>query len=485
MAIKRYIASKDTTISNAFKAGLINRATGSNMGLADSMEIFSIYGQAATGSTELSRALVQFSHADIQTDRTAGNLPASGSVNFYLRLFNARHPFTLPKNYAVTAAPMSAEWEEGHGLDMDEYTHLTYDKDGASWLRRSGSTSWTDHGGDYNHNKEYKMQFVTGEEDFLVDVTEIVEDWLDSSVTNNGLMVKLSSSYEAEFTGSADGIQISNSTGSVTNYYTKKFFARGSEFWFKRPIIEARWDSSVLDDRGNFYSSHSAAPQSYNENTVYMYNYFGNSLVNIPDIGTGEVHVRIFNSLTGSTALTNMVTGGYDSVGIYSATLELNSTASFVYDRWFNAAETVCYHTGTIRVQQRKPSNSNPDQSYVSNITNLKPNYHAHETARIRIYTREKNWCPTIYNKASGTVTKSIVEEGYYRIRRVIDDCDVVAFGTGSDAQTRLSYDTSGSYFDFDMKMLEPGYMYEIGLAYNVNGRYENQPEQFRFRVKE
>ena len=26
--------------------------------------------------------------------------------------------------------------------------------------------------------------------------------------------------------------------------YTKKFFARGSQYYFKRPILEARWDSS-------------------------------------------------------------------------------------------------------------------------------------------------------------------------------------------------------------------------------------------------
>jgi hypothetical protein len=70
-------------------------------------------------------------------------------------------------------------------------------------------------------------------------------------------------------------------------------------------------------------------------------------------------------------------------------------------------------------------------------------------------------------------------------LKRVIDDCEVVAYGTGSTAHTKLSYDTSGSYFDFDMKMLEPGYMYEFDFVYDVNGRLEQQPERFKFRVKE
>ena len=43
MAIKRYTAEKDTTITNAFKLDLSTRATGSNMGEADVTEIFSIY----------------------------------------------------------------------------------------------------------------------------------------------------------------------------------------------------------------------------------------------------------------------------------------------------------------------------------------------------------------------------------------------------------------------------------------------------------
>ncbi len=43
MSIARFTASADTTITNAFEAGLTTRGTGSNMGYADSLEVFSIY----------------------------------------------------------------------------------------------------------------------------------------------------------------------------------------------------------------------------------------------------------------------------------------------------------------------------------------------------------------------------------------------------------------------------------------------------------
>ena len=52
MSIKRYSSDDDTTISNAFKDDLTYRATGSNMGAADTLEVFQIYGQESTSSSE-------------------------------------------------------------------------------------------------------------------------------------------------------------------------------------------------------------------------------------------------------------------------------------------------------------------------------------------------------------------------------------------------------------------------------------------------
>ena len=87
MAIKRYIADADNTITNAFKENLSTRGTGSNMGAAPILEVFSIYAQATTSSVEKARFLVQFPTADISSDRTATTIPASGSVSFFLKLY--------------------------------------------------------------------------------------------------------------------------------------------------------------------------------------------------------------------------------------------------------------------------------------------------------------------------------------------------------------------------------------------------------------
>ena len=85
MSVKRYKAIADNTITNAFKSNLVTRGTGSNMGLADSLEVFHIYAQEASASHEISRIIAKFpvvtsdDVTTIQSDRASGAIPASGS----------------------------------------------------------------------------------------------------------------------------------------------------------------------------------------------------------------------------------------------------------------------------------------------------------------------------------------------------------------------------------------------------------------------
>ena len=137
--LKRYIATKDSTITNAFKANLSTRGTGSNMGASDIVEVFSIYAQASASSTEAARAMLEFPVTSISTDRTAGAVPASGNVSFYLKMFNAKHQNTLPKNFYLEVLPVSGAWTEGDGLDMEDYS----DKGAVNWISASSNTAWS------------------------------------------------------------------------------------------------------------------------------------------------------------------------------------------------------------------------------------------------------------------------------------------------------------------------------------------------------
>ena len=96
MAIKKYYATRDNTISNDFDANLITRATGSNMGAADILEAFVIHGQTSASvnavNAEQSRILIEFPISSISADMSEGVLPStSGSIKFHLNLYNAPH----------------------------------------------------------------------------------------------------------------------------------------------------------------------------------------------------------------------------------------------------------------------------------------------------------------------------------------------------------------------------------------------------------
>ena len=121
MGIKRWVANKDATITNAFKSNLVATASGSNMGASDIVEVFSIRGQATTSSIEQARSLLQFPVTQISSSRKDGDIPVSGSVNFYLKMYNAEHSETLPKDFDLAVVALSQSWDEGYGLDMDGY----------------------------------------------------------------------------------------------------------------------------------------------------------------------------------------------------------------------------------------------------------------------------------------------------------------------------------------------------------------------------
>jgi len=531
MAIKKYIADKDNTITNAFEADLSTRGTGSNMGASDILEVFSIYGQAlqpsssvgngSGDSSELSRILLQFPVNNISADRTNEVIPESGSVDFYLKLYNARHGQTTPKEVILTVSPVSKTWEEGFGLDMDEYKDITRDREGSNWMNSASGTIWTEPGGDYLTSSVVTKTLEKGTEDLEVNITELVEEWISSDgYTNYGIGVKLDETQEAYFsssTGGTTGSVLHNVAGAKRSFYTKRFFGRGTEFFFKRPTVEARWDSSTKDQRGNSFYSSSLASDTENINTLYFYNYFRGQLRNIPRIDSNgsPIYVKLYRddnegSPTGTPVTlvqseyvtsTNqtVVTGGYVSTGVYSASFALTAGLSpdkTLHDVWFSgSSEGATLFTGSFSPIELKSSNYKPYPEYVTNITNLKSKYHVSENPTFRLFIRERDWDPTIYTKAVSTPDSKVIEDGYYKIFRVVDNLEIIDYGTGSalspqsdgtaGSYTRMSYDVSGSYFDIDMSLLETGYMYGVKLAYFVNGSYIEQPETFKFRVDE
>ena len=156
----------------------------------------------------------------------------------------------------------------------------------------------------------FTQTFELGTEDLEIDITNIVvrhwmEEALEVEASNGpnvdgdaqdarghaGLIIKLSPQFE--------------SGANMESYYTKRFFARDSEFFFKRPVIEARWNSSVQDDIGRLRNANPHQALAASQLSTYYYNRVDGQLTDFPQDGGNDV-VPSF-ALTTDPGLLNVV----------------------------------------------------------------------------------------------------------------------------------------------------------------------------------
>jgi hypothetical protein len=473
MSIKRFVADSDTTITNAYDVSLINRAFYANMGGADSLEVYSIFGQATIDSVEKSRILIKFPVSEISASRASGTLPQSGSVKFYLRLFNVKHPFSLPSQYDLSIKPVSSSWDEGTGLDMEDYRDLGISGSkgaGCNWIYRQLDTQWSSSGGDFLSQYNLTYRINDGEEDILADITDMVEAQISNTIPNYGLGIMLSGGFE-------------ESTGSVS-YFTKKFSARKSQFFYKRPAIEARWDDSIKDDRGDFYASSSLLSDTENKQNLYFYNSFKGNYRNIP--AAPALTVKFYTDTTKITEISpTYLTTSNPEAGVYKAIVALQTTASSLFDYWVNSSATgTIYFSSSFDVKKAEGTEYNTDENYTFKITNLKDSYKNYETPKLKVFSRKVNWNPTIYNVANSQIENEVHKNLYYKIFRYRDNYNIIGYSTGSLEYSKVSYDSAGNYFKLDMSVLEPDYTYGIKFALYENNRIKESNEEFKFRIE-
>lgn len=478
MSVKRYSATKDATITNIYKDGLKVRATDSNMGASDSLEVFSLYGRASELEYENSRILMYFPMTQIEEDRNNKLIGQSGSVDFILKLSNVAHRESTPSKFTLSINPISGSWDEGIGLDMDSYK----DKDAVNWLSSSYGVAWTTQGGDIYDTPQYEKYLEVGTEDLEVNITELVEQWISGTLPNNGVMIKLSSSLESD----------------TDSYYTKKFSSRTSEYFFKRPWIEARTNDSIKDDRGKFYTYTQFVPLENNYNTIYLYNRFKGQLFDFPDVGTGSMYVGLYTSMTAPLpAPLNLITGSTESpvsilfatgshvsTGIYKCDVCINTNQETLYDIWYNEDRTFAAVGGSITPLDPEQEIGNVENEYIYSVKNLKSRYTTEEQAVIEVFTRLKKWNANSYTSIATQDNLSLPESVYYEVRRVVDNYPVIPYGTGSQEHTRLSRDKDANYFSLDIKLFEPGYAYELKFISKDRNRYVEGKEVFKFRVE-
>ena len=472
------------------------------MGAADILETFVIHGQTSASisdspsagnasAAEQSRFIIQFPVSTLEDDILNNVLPSgslnTGSIKFHLNLYNAPHGNSVPEDFTLDLKMLTQTWTEGRGLDMDNYSNAGV----SNWINCRAGIAWQAQGGNYLHgvNTSASISFDTGLENISLDVSGQVHKWLNST-DNDGFLIKFS---DTEVSGS-------------DTLYTKMFFGRSSEFFFYRPTLEARWDNTRKDNRGNFVLSSSIAPASDNLNTLYMYNVVRGQLANIPNLDANTLAVEVYSGSAGpigaaldivdtSGATATSVTGGIlfengnPVTGVYTASFASTSSLDTVFDVWHTGSGTprINFYTGSYEPEPISTSNLLYNTTYLTTITNLKDNYPKGQKPNLRVFIRNKNWSPNIYTVATSQVKPAVIENAYYKLFRTIDNLEIIPYGTGSAKNdfSRLSYDVSGNYFELDTSFLEAGYSYGIQFTYYLQGAYYQQPEVFKFKIQE
>jgi hypothetical protein len=204
----------------------------SNAGLDEILEIQKTMSNSG-GNINVSRILIKFDLNEISSSIVNGTI--SSDRKFYLNLYDAGSE-ELNTSQSLFAYPISQSWVEGQGTFSD--SPIT--TEGASWQYRDSQilkTAWSGSAGEEQggawHEEVYATQsFKYGSDDMRMDVTPIMNKWLDGTYPNHGFIIKRSGSFENLNTNVDEGSQ-----DKLGNF---KFFSRQTHTIYP-PKLEVEW----------------------------------------------------------------------------------------------------------------------------------------------------------------------------------------------------------------------------------------------------
>lgn len=258
MAVYRIFPEQDTFI--------FSEASSSNAGLDEILEIGGYPDTSGEGET--SRILVQFSSTEIAeiVSNKIGNTNYSASLGLYLA-----DAYQIPLNTSIFAYPVysTTGWDNGTG----KFGDIPVNKTGASWgtQKYGESTPWPTAGlpagvtyyttgskpgggtwytGSGATNLEFTQSNpINSTYDVYMNVTNAVKLWNAGTISNNGFILKLSSSLEF------------NTTSSLR----LKYYSADTNTIYP-PYLDLKWDDSSYNTGGLSTLSNSIATVKINNN---------------------------------------------------------------------------------------------------------------------------------------------------------------------------------------------------------------------------
>ena len=201
------------------------------------------------------RALVNFSGTEFtEMSKSINDGSISSNAKFYLRLYEGEGNAELTEEYKLAIQPISQSWKEGSGKFGDNPKNT----DGCSWENRTNpvggsATAWANPGVTVLTVSASGQTFENESPDINVEVTDMVNMWLEGREENYGMLIRFNSTQETD----------------STHYGHLKFFSRNTHTIYS-PRLEVRWDDHLPCTGSNTGSLLQITSSGLADNFLYM-----------------------------------------------------------------------------------------------------------------------------------------------------------------------------------------------------------------------
>lgn len=484
-------ASKDTYITNK----IINnkfRATDSNVGQAGTLDLFKLYAENVSGSdttpTELSRLFLKFDLDKVKKMQTDKKINVGdSSFKAFVKLHDVYGGQTTPTNFKLICFPLSQSFDEGIGQDIVEFK----DVDVTNWLTASVSSGvtkpWNSPGakksgslGDENIDVIVsgtlpgqssaislcgEQLFASGKENLYIDMTNFVSASVKNLITNHGLCIGFSGSFEKD----------------KKTYFVKRFASRNTSNTAFHPKMVIKFNDSIIDNHQNFEFDYTGS--------LYLNNFSRGVLANIVSGTAGsevtgadclilKIESGSFKKIfTGS----QVPRGSERLTGVYSASFAISSYEQLLYNHalssgsitfneiWSNSNETVTYLSSSLIIKKNSRDAINfRENRIVLSLLNLRTRYKQDELIKLRVFAQNADR-DVVFRKTPFDLPSEIFSKMFYRVRDFLSGDVIIPFDTKENS-TKLSADDKGMYFDFYMSSLPRGRAYIFDFLIEQNG---------------
>ena len=196
---------------------------------------YSTTGEYFAGS-DIRRAVLQFSPADIAKLKTFASQSVSGSWQANLQLFLASAQ-NLNTTYSLDVFALTQSWEMGTG----QFAQVPESQNGVNWIYTGpygNSPLWNQTGSAYTSSYTGSQFFdYMSNKDINMNISDIMDGWFSASIANYGVVVKHPNYIEQ----------------NTASYVDLKFFSVDTHTIYP-PTIQFKWDDAYYYPQGANYA---------------------------------------------------------------------------------------------------------------------------------------------------------------------------------------------------------------------------------------